>query len=264
MEVSTCPIIFQEQPKLNNPRLVAAWGCIGGVGLQAVSYLRDKLGATEFARIQPYDFFPAIATVSDALVHLSFPENRFYYWKGQGKGDLIIFTADAEPPQGRYRYASLLLEVAGRFGVGTIYTVCAFPAPISHSGVPKVFGVSNHADLVAQMKRFGVSPMGDRNLTSMNALLLSIARERQLRSIYLLAEVPSYATKMVNPRSGKAVLEVLAPMLGVTVDLTEMGRLVAEAEEGLARRAQEASWEFLDQFTIDYRQLLGGDEEQPE
>lgn len=264
MEVSTSPLVFREQPELKGPRLVAAWGCIGGVGLQAVSYLRGKLGATEFAHILPHDFFPVAASVSDGLVRLSFPESKFYYWKGRGRGDLIIFTADAEPPQGRYHYAHLLLEVAERYEVTTIYTVCAFPASISHAGVPRVLGVVNHADLLAQVKRYRVSPMGDRKLTSMNALLLSIARERRMKGIYLLAEVPSYATKMVNPRSSKAVLEVLAPMLEVAVDLAEMDQMVAEAEEGLARRAQEASWEFLDQFTIDYRDLLGGGEEQQE
>ncbi len=252
---------IHREPLLKNPRLVLAWGCIGQVGIEAVNYLRDKLGAVEFAHIEPHDFFDPDIEVENGLVaKLELPQSRFYSWENSDGDDLILFIGDREPPQGRYEYADLILEVGQRFRAPRIYTICAFPSSISHTAEPRVFGVVNDAKLVPYLEQYPVTMIRERDLTSMNALLLGLARERGLQGIYLLGEVPPYATKRANPKSSRAVLQVLTAMLGLGIALAEFDPLIEQAEAEMDEVMKEASWAFLENFTIDYGDLLQGEE----
>ena len=252
---------IHREPLLKNPRLVLAWGCIGQVGIDAVTYLRDKLGAQEFAHIEPCDFFtPAIEVENGLVSGLELPQSRFYSWENSDGDDLILFIGDREPSLGRYEYANLLLEIGQRFHVPGIYTICAFPSSISHTAEPKVFGVVNDADLVPYLEQYPVTMIQERDLTSMNALLLGMARERGLQGIYLLGEVPPYATGRANPKSCRAVLQVLNAMLGLDIDLAEFDPLIEQAEKEIGEMMKEASWTFIKNFTIDYGDLFQGEE----
>jgi proteasome assembly chaperone (PAC2) family protein len=257
------PLKLYKQPKLKGSRLVVAWGCIGEVGIEGAIYLRDKIDAREFAEIEPYDFFDVPTLVRDGLIQkLEFPESRFYYWKNSKGGDLIICIADYEPPKLRYEYAELILDLAQRFKVERVYTICAFPSPVHHDEEPRVFGVINNAKLVSYLKRYNVILLEERNLTSMNALLLSLAKKRNIQGVYLLSEVPSYTTEITNPKSCQAVLRVLTAMLGLQIDMTEISASARQAEREIDKRVKAASSEFIDHFTVDYRDFFQGEEDQ--
>ena len=252
---------IDRQPLLKNPRLVLAWGCIGQVGIEAVTYLRDKLGAEEFGHIEPYDFFdPAIEVENGLVAKPEFPQSRFYSWENSDGDDLILFIGEREPLLGRYEYANLLLEVGQRFGAPGIYTICAFPSPISHTAEPGVFGVVNDAKLVPYLEQYSVTMIPERDLTSVNALVLALAGERGLPGIYLLGEVPPYATGRANPKSCRAVLQVLTTMLGLDIALAEFDPLIEQVEAEMDEMMKAASWTFLKDFTIDYGDLFPGEE----
>ena len=242
-------------PRVKRPRFVLAWGCIGEVGIEALTYLRDKLGAEEFGQIVPYDFFNVPLTVKDGLVELQFPRSRLYSWENRDGEDLILLIGEREPNATRYEYANLLVQVAEQFAVERMYTVCAFPSSVSHTVEPRVFGVVNDAKLVKYLEQYGVNVVGERNLTSINALVLSLARQRGFQGIYLLVEVPAYGVKRGNPKSSRAVLKVLTTMLGIDIDMAELEERVSRAEEEMDGVIREASRTFLEDFTIDYRDL---------
>ncbi|MBE9501857.1 MAG: PAC2 family protein [Dehalococcoidia bacterium] len=250
---------IHRKPQLKNPRLILAWGSVGDVGIEAVAYLRDKLGAREFGHIEPYDFFDPSIEVANGLVELEFPQSKFYYWKNGDGDDLILFIADYEPQVGRYEYANLLLEVGQRFHVPRIYTIWSFPSLTSHTEEPRVFGVVNDAKLVPYLEQHPVIPIRERDLISMNGLVLSLAREKGFQGIYLLAEVPHYATG-TYPKSCRAVLRVLTAMLGIGIALDEFDPLIEQAEEEMDEMAKKASWAFLEDFTIDYGDLFKEEE----
>jgi len=255
-------IKIHREPQLKNPRLILAWGSNGDVGIEAVAYLRDKLGAQEFGHIEPYDFFDPFIEVEDGLVELEFPQSKFYAWENSDGDDLILFIADHEPQQSRYEYASLLLEVGQRFHVPMIHTIRAFPSLISHTAEPRVFGVVNNAKLVPYLEQYPVIPIGERDLISLNALLLGLARRRGIQGIYLVAEVPHYASRGAYPKSCRALLRVLTAMLGISVALDEFDPLIEQAEEEMDELMKKASWDFLENFTIDYGDLFQEEEEQ--
>ncbi|MFC1967991.1 PAC2 family protein [Chloroflexota bacterium] len=253
-------LILHKEPTVKNPRLVVAWGCIGEVGIEAATYLRDKLGAEEFGEIEPYDFFEVPTLVKDGVIEkLDPPETKFYHWKNGTGGDLIICMADFEPPNARYEYVNLILDLAERFKVKRLYTVCAFPTTIHHTSEPRVIGVANNAKLIKYLEEHHIMLMMDRDLNTMNGLLLGLAKKRGIEGIYLLGEVPAYAVAMANPKSCKAVLGALAAMLGVDVDMTEIEETLRQTEGELDKRMREASSEFLDHFTIDYRDFFEDD-----
>lgn len=255
------PLKIFREPSLKNPCLVVAWGCIGEVGIGVVTYLRDKLGAEEFGEIELRDFFSIPVEVKNGLVEeLRFPQSKLHYWENREGKDLILSIADEEPPLRRYEYANLLLDVAKQFQVERIYTVCAFPALISHSAEPRVFGLVNDTKLVEYLEQYPITVIKERKLTSMNALLLGLARKRGLQGIYLLGEVPAYSTQLANPRSCRAVLKVLTAMLGVDIDIAELDRCIEQSAEEMDKMVKDASQAFLEDFTIDYRDFFQGED----
>ncbi|MFC2039435.1 PAC2 family protein [Chloroflexota bacterium] len=259
------PFIVDRKPMLNNPCLVSAWGCIGDegieLGIEAVTYLKDKLGAWQFGRIEPCDFFDFSIEVEDGLVReVELPASTFYSWENADGNDLILLIADREPSLRRYEYANLVLQVAEQFQVSRIYTVCAFPSLISHTAHPRVFGVANGLELVSYLEQYAVTVMRGTSLISMNGVLLSVARERGLDGIYLLGEVSSYAAVGTNPKACRAVLQVLTAMLGIDVDLAEFDPLIEQAEAEMDGIVKEASRVFLENFTIDYGNLFWGED----
>jgi proteasome assembly chaperone (PAC2) family protein len=76
-----------------------------------------------------------------------------------------------------------------------------------------------------------------------------MAKERGMQGICLLGEVPAYATQIANPKASLAVLGILTEMLGIVLDLSELGRLAEQVDEEMDRIAKRVTAEFIDQFT---------------
>ena len=220
------------EPALRDPAFIAAWPGMGGVAIIAAKHLKDKLGAEEFGRIEPYDFFDlGVISVRDHVVEEpEFPESKFYFWESGGGKDLIIFIGEAQPLVKGYRFANLVLDVAKRLRSKRVYTFAAAPGHIHHTRRPKVLGVTTHPGLIEELKRNDVIPMGAGSISGLNGLLLGVAKERNMEGICLLGEIPVYITQVPNPRSAKAVLEVLTRLLAIEVDLSELDNWARNAE----------------------------------
>lgn len=252
---------MHRKPMLKQPRLVSAWGSIGDMrieaGIEIATYLKDKLGARLFGAIEPDDFFNVSIDVENGVVgEPEFPQNMLYSWENPDGGDLILFIADREPSHSRYEYTNILLQVVEQFQVSRVYTLCGFPSLVSHTAEPRVFGVANDEKLLPYLDQYGITMLGQKSLISMNGLLLSLARKRAVEGIYLLGEVPAYANEISNPKACLAVLRILTAMLGLNIDMSEFDQWIEQAEAELDEVAKEASRAFLEDFTIDYRDLF--------
>lgn len=244
------------RPRLHSPVMLAAWPGIGDVSLIVCRYLIQKLGAQEMGEIEPHSYFdPTGVWVADNIVESpQFPESRFYYWKSRSRthGDIIFFTGDAQPVTKGYELAGSVLDVARSFKVERLYTCAAAIAPLHHSEEPKVWGVATQETLLPELKRYDIVLRGDLQIAGLNGLLLGVAKERGLSGICLMGEVPSYATRIANPKAALAVLRVLTQMLGIEVDLSEMKDAADQAEQEMRQIAGEAMSQFIDNFTIPY------------
>ncbi len=237
---------LQKKPKLNNPCLVAAWPGMGNVALRAATYLKEQLQAEEFGEIEAGGFFhPVGASIKGSVVEVpKFPKSKFYYWQNNKSAhDLVIFLGEAQPSlEKEYEFACEILDLAGKLGVKTVYTFAAMPSVMEHTGEPKIWGVVTHPSLAKDLTGYGVSLMNEGQISGMNGLLLAVAKEKGFQGICLLGELPYYTIQIENPKSSRAVLEILNKILGIEVDTSELDSQAKQIEGEIEK--------FVDYFKI--------------
>jgi len=243
---------FHKEPRPRACDLVAAWPGIGNLSLIVTRYLREKLDAEEIGEIEPFTFFDPIGVmVKDNVVETpQFPEGKFFYWHNTaGKKDILFFISDEQPAYKGYDLANFILDIAKKFKVQRIYTFAAAIAKIHHTEQPKVWGVATDTSLVAFLKKFDIVLKGRLQIAGLNGLLLGVARERAMEGICLLGEVPSYTTRIPNPKAALAVLKVLLQMLETEIELSELAKIAEESDQQMKRLAAQAMGEYIDRYT---------------
>jgi uncharacterized protein len=219
-------VTYFERPKLREPFLVAAWPGMANVGVMAVGYLKDQLGARPLAEIGEGHFFaPTGALISNQVIKP--PErsqNRFYYWhNATAKNDVVLFLGNVQPvPHREYEFAQIVLGLAKELGVRTIYTVAAAPTDMHFKDAPRVFAVPNHRDLLAKMSEYPVQFMNEGSISGLNGLLISAAADTGLYGVCLLGEIPFFTAQLEFPRASLKVLDVLTRLLRVRIDLLDL------------------------------------------
>lgn len=228
------PLKLYERPRLRNPYLVVGWSDAGQVGTGVTDYLVGKLGAEEFGEIEPHKFSLSPNTIikGGVLEEVEYPGTSFYYWKNKNStSDLIIFGSQS-PSQGQYEFANLILDVAELFAVKRIYAVGGVPANIPHDANPKPFAVVNSSRVKRHLKPYEVEVGLDYyGPTSMNGLILGLAKQRNIEGLSLLGWVPCYITEIPNPRICEAILRVLTRMLSIDIDFSEIESEVQYADK---------------------------------
>jgi hypothetical protein len=244
-------VIFQSEPELEDPYLIAAWPGMGNVGVIAVDTLREVAGAQPFAEIEPWDlFYPHTISIKDGkLQDLTFPSSRFYFQRLGSKN--VIFFIGEEQPQGEekmYQMANLVLDVGQRFSCRRIYTGGAAVAPIHHTSKPKVWAVPNTEGLINEVKGYshatlmsGIQGEGKGNITGLNGLLLGVAKKRGIPGICLLGEVPIYLSSfpLSYPKASKAVLETLSQSWGIDFNLESLDSFIQEVDRNIEELYQK-------------------------
>ncbi|MCX6013003.1 MAG: PAC2 family protein [Chloroflexi bacterium] len=213
--------------KLRNPAMIAAWPGMGHVGIGAVNYLKEMLGVQEIGELDLPELFdlPGVYIENGIAQLPRFPESKFYYCKiDKSESDLVIFIGESQP-------ASIVMDVAEELQVRMIYTCAAAPANISHKQKPLVLAVSNKQELINYLRDFDVSIMVDGSISGMNGILLGVAAERNIGGMCLLGQLPYYTVAIPNPRSSRAVLEILCKMLNIEVNMRDMELLIKESDE---------------------------------
>ena len=246
-------IRLYEEPKVENPVLIASWPGIGNIGIIAVNYLRQMVKAREFGEIEPWDFFePRRVLIEGGLLkELEFPSSKFYFQRTVNR-DLIFFVGEQQPtesgtpyPGGRkvLEIANLVLDVALKFGCRRVYVSGAALAPIHHMARPRVWAVPNSESLVSEVKSYENTVLmsdvegrgGQGSITGLNGLLLGVAKKRGLEAVCVLGEIPFYlqGLAMVYPKASKSVLEVLTKVLEIGIDFSVLDKMVAQVEQGI-------------------------------
>jgi proteasome assembly chaperone (PAC2) family protein len=248
-------IKLYKEPKLERPDFICGWPGIGRIGIMAVHYLRRAIAAEELGEIEPWDFFePRKVIIRDGLLKdLEFPTNKFYYQRLR-KRDVLFFVGEDQPAEGArlhaaddraYRMASLVLDVAEKFGSQRVYTSGAAVAQTHHSLKPRVWAVPNSQDLIDEVREYENTVLmseiegrrGHGAITGLNGLLLGVAKKRGIKALCLMGEIPYYlqGSPWPYPKASISVLEVLASTLEIDVDLVplqEMANKIDESIEG--------------------------------
>ena len=243
-------IRLYKEPKLDKPIMIVGWPGIGNIGIITVDTLRGQVQAKELGEIEPWDFFYPNKVIIKAsiLEGLEFPSSKFYY-KRLGDKDLMFFVGEEQPSSGgrmyaeggkAYEMANLVLDVAERFGCQRIYTSGAAVALTHHVLKPRVWAVATSQDLVAEAKNYvntilmsEVEGRGNQgNITGLNRLLIGVAKKRGFEGICLMGEIPDYLSRVPfpYPKASQSVVEVLATILGIRIDLSVLEDMATQME----------------------------------
>lgn len=240
------------KPKLNSPNMLAVWPGIGNVAIIVATYLKRKLDFKELAEVEASHFFDPIGVVvkDDVVEAPQFAESRFYYWKNKGEGsDIVLFIGEDQPATKSYELANCILDVGLRFQVKRIYTCAAAVTRIHHTEPSRVWGVATSHHVAKDLNGYDLVQKGNLHIAGLNGLLLGVAKERDIEGICLLGEVPMYATRVQNPMAALVILNVLAKMLDIEIDMGELAQLANETRERMKQVAAEAMGEYIDYFT---------------
>jgi len=215
-------VVFKEKPVLKEPILVEGLPGVGNVGKLAAEHLVDQLKAVKFAEMFS-KFFPPQVLVNDAGTIRLVSNEIYYVQRPDASNDIVIMIGDYQglTPDGQYELSDKTLKIAKELGVRRIFTLGGYGLG-KMIEKPRVLGAATDIELVEEMKNFGVTfSKGEpgSGIVGASGLLLGLGNLYGMRSVCLMGETSGY---FVDPKGAQAVLEVLAKILGVKIDFTEL------------------------------------------
>ncbi|MFC7166392.1 proteasome assembly chaperone family protein [Halospeciosus flavus] len=218
-----------EEVDLDDPVFVEGLPGVGHVGKLVAEHLVEERESTLVRRICTEHFPPQVTVDEDGVAELADAEIHAVETEGR---DLLVLTGDhqANDNQGHYRVTNTFLDVAEEFDASEL---------IALGGVPTgelieeyaVVGAVSDADLKEDLEDAGVEfraeePAG--GIVGTSGLLLGLGGRRGFEATCLMGETSGY---LVDPKSSKAVLEILEDLLDLDVDFEALDERAEEMEE---------------------------------
>ncbi len=222
VDMESIKTIFYDEPELKDPILIEGLPGVGNVGKLAAEHLLDQMESFKLADIYSKHFPPQVAVDDEGISKLV--NNELYYSKGNGeRPDIIMLLGDYQglTPEGQYELSDHVLQMALRFETKLIFTLGGYGIGkmVEH---PRVLGAATDSELVEQMKEKGVVfSKGEpgSGIVGASGLLLGLGKIYGLKAICLMGETSGY---FVDPKGAEAVLRVLADILKVEIDFSDL------------------------------------------
>ncbi len=149
-----------------------------------------------------------------------------------GHGHDVLVLSGPEPDHRWRAYAEAVAGLAQTFGVRLLVGLGAFPAPVPHTRRSKLAASATTAELA---NRIGV--VAGRVEVPAGVLSAIAARFAELGvpAIGLWARVPHYTASMPYPEASALLLDGLAELSGIVIDVSEL----KEAAEATRRQLDE-------------------------
>jgi len=223
-----------QKPKLDNPILIEGLPGIGYVGRIAAKYLISELGAEKFAILHSSHFQPQVVIKKSGIIQTM--KNEFYFYKAKKKTqrDLIIVVGNTQSmtPEGQYALTNKLLDITEPYKIDMIYTLGGLGTG-RMVDKPKVLGAVTHKKFIPALEDQGVDVRRDEigQIIGVSGLLLGVSKLRGIHGACLMGETSGF---YMDPLSAKAVLEVLANLLNIELDVTKLKKRAKAAEKRVA------------------------------
>jgi uncharacterized protein (TIGR00162 family) len=178
-------------------------------------------------------FPPQVLIQTDGTADLM--KNTLYHCKGKSH-DLVLLSGDAQPvnPESEYEMADEVTKICEKLEVKTIYTLAAYITG-TFSKTQRVYGTSTSTEIVKEFSKHGISPMTGGSITGMNGLIIGVGKRKGITGVCLLGETSGY---VVDAKASKTVLEALAKMLDLKLDLASISKKAQDTEQ-LMRTIEE-------------------------
>lgn len=207
--------------QLEDAVLIEGLPGVGNVGKLAADHLIEELDATKVAEIHSKHFPPQVLLHPNGTVRLV--NNEVYVWENPDGRDLVMLIGDYQglTAEGQYELASGLLDIMEELGVTRLFTLGGYGTG-QILDKARVLGAATEEALVEEMKEHGVVFSEDEpggGIVGASGLLLGLGKLRGIQGICLMGETSGY---LVDPRSARAVLEVLDAIFGLDIDFSEL------------------------------------------
>lgn len=199
------------------PRMVAALPDMGNVAGIGLAYLAKMLDAKLYAEL--YSYWPPFVSYKDGIIDYRQVSYRFYSVEEQ---NLLIFSGDFNPAEPRrlYEVCYEVLDMAQKMDVESLYSI---GAALRQATGDRVYGAASNTSMVPQLKEAGVEMLqGEGQISGFNGLIMGLARERNVDSACLLAEIDN--PNIIQPKAAQTILQALLRVLGVPAfDMAQLG-----------------------------------------
>ncbi len=232
-------IVVKKKTKLNRPVLVVGLPGVGSVGKLVAQHLKNEFDATKFATLYSDHFPPKVTMLKNGTIRM--PSNRFYMLKNKkGSRDIVLLIGDdqAASVEGQYEVNQKIVEffkdtLKGEF----IYTVGGYAPGEPVTGSPKVFGNASNRKVVAQLGKSGILFGKSRGMIFGSAgMIIGFAKMDNVPAVCLMGEV---AFVDLDAAAAKAVLTVLGPQLGLSIDTKNLDKIISRTAKALKEVEQQ-------------------------
>lgn len=229
MKRNTAYINFSEKPVLKRPVFIAGfegWPNAGNISTDTLNFLKTTLPVRKFAEIAPDPFYrysdvrPQITVEEGEVIRFSFSPYELFCYEGDGEHDLILFSG-SEPEMAWKQFTQAFLDLAVDLAVEMILTVGGTYDYITHNQEPLVSGVFNQESLRRIFQDSGIKPAEYQGPTSIHTMVLTEARQRDIKCINLWGHAPQYLQSNNLPVIHQ-VLVHLRQLGGFELDLTDL------------------------------------------
>ncbi len=251
-----------ETPKLNHPWLIAVWPGMGQVGLGAGYFLMAKLKAEQTAEFAAPDLFDVeqIGVKRGLILPIRLPKSRLFLWRDpQQRRDLLIFLGEAQPPLGKLRFCSALIDHAVKLGVERVITFAAMATDRGPSEATQVYAAATDRSLLDQLGEFEIESLEDGQIGGLNGVLLGAANAAGISAACLLGEMPHVFAQFPYAGASLAILRKFTAWTQLELDLGEL-----EAEATALREQFAELWHRAEHALRQPRDEDEEDEFQPE
>ncbi|MHC3438088.1 proteasome assembly chaperone family protein [Natrialbaceae archaeon A-gly3] len=242
---------------LDDPVLIEGLPGVGHVGKLAAEHLLEELEVetTLVRRIYSREFPPqvsiedGVANLTCAKVHaVSVPDGR----------DLLVLTGDhqAQTNDGHYLLTEAFLDVAEEFGASEMYALGGVPTGELIEEYA-VIGAVNDESLIEELEEAGVEFREDEpagGIVGVSGLLLGLGERRGLEATCLMGETSGY---LVDPKSARAVLEVLEAVLEIDLEYEQLDERAGEMEDVIGKIQEMENQQAMDVPSDDDLRYIG-------
>lgn len=232
---------YEHEPRLRRPALVAAfqgWNDAGDAATDAVRWLARRFEAREFAALDIEEYLdfqaarPTVELVDGVLRMVEWPSLTF---SAAAAGRDLVLLLGVEPNLRWRAFSEDVVSVARRTGCEMIVTLGALLGDAPHSRPVRCTGSATDEVLAA---RLGMQRSRYEGPTGIVGVLHDSVRRAGFASASIWAPVPHYVASPPNPKATHALLDKLASLLDLDLDLTDLEIAAAAWERSVSEVVQ--------------------------
>jgi proteasome assembly chaperone (PAC2) family protein len=246
---------ISKHPDLDRAVLVGAfagWNDAATAASWAVKFLVNQWDATQFADVDPDEFYdftetrPRVRVSSGSLRQFTWPATRFYYHQAPRENDEpagrdVVLLLGEEPQLRWQAFSRTVMDLCRRFNVADIVLMGALVAEVPHTVPVQVSGVSNHAPWLRQMAENGIERVTYDGPTGILSALQEAGRKDGLKATSLWAVAPYYVSATPNLPVAEALLRKLDGLYGFGLRLQDLSRAAKRFNQRVSSLVAEDS-----------------------